>query len=52
MLAIVSSDKKGTFNSKGGYFIKNDLSMFDASFFEITKKEAESMGRSDASHPI
>ncbi|KAK3690558.1 hypothetical protein B0T22DRAFT_516168 [Podospora appendiculata] len=36
-------DKKGTFNSKGGYFIKHDLSMFDASFFDITKKEAESM---------
>ncbi|KAM7198885.1 putative polyketide synthase [Naviculisporaceae sp. PSN 640] len=36
-------DKKGTFNSKGGYFLQNDLSMFDASFFEMTKKEAESM---------
>lgn len=37
-------DKKGCFNSQGGYFIKDDLSMFDARFFDITKKEAESMG--------
>ncbi|KAK4225303.1 putative polyketide synthase [Podospora fimiseda] len=36
-------DKKGTFNSQGGYFIKDDISMFDAGFFDITKKEAESM---------
>ncbi|KAM7218886.1 putative polyketide synthase [Rhypophila decipiens] len=36
-------DKRGTFNSMGGYFLKDDISMFDASFFEITKKEAESM---------
>ena len=38
-------DKKGCFNSQGGYFIKDDISMFDAAFFDITKKEAESMGR-------
>jgi acyl transferase domain-containing protein len=37
-------DKKGCFNSKGGYFLKQDLSMFDAGFFDIMKKEAESMG--------
>jgi acyl transferase domain-containing protein len=37
-------DKKGCFNSQGGYFINHDLSMFDAGFFDITKKEAESMG--------
>ncbi|KAK0714128.1 hypothetical protein B0T26DRAFT_874079 [Lasiosphaeria miniovina] len=36
-------EKKGTFNSQGGYFIKQDISMFDAAFFDITKKEAESM---------
>ncbi|GAB1316832.1 Polyketide synthase [Madurella fahalii] len=36
-------DKKGCFNSQGGYFIRNDISMFDAGFFDITKKEAESM---------
>ncbi|KAK1753759.1 putative polyketide synthase [Echria macrotheca] len=36
-------DKKGTFNSEGGYFIKGDISMFDAAFFDMTKKEAESM---------
>ena len=38
-------DKKGCFNSEGGYFINDDISMFDAAFFDITKKEAESMGR-------
>jgi acyl transferase domain-containing protein len=37
-------DKKGCFNSKGGYFLQQNLSMFDAGFFDITKKEAESMG--------
>jgi len=37
-------DKKGAFNSQGGYFIKDDISMFDAAFFDITKKEAEGMG--------
>ncbi|KAK4195700.1 hypothetical protein QBC40DRAFT_185185 [Triangularia verruculosa] len=36
-------DKKGCFNSQGGYFVKDDISMFDAGFFDITKKEAESM---------
>lgn len=36
-------DKKGCFNSQGGYFLKDDISMFDAGFFDITKKEAESM---------
>ncbi|KAK4153766.1 polyketide synthase [Chaetomidium leptoderma] len=36
-------DKKGCFNSQGGYFVKGDISMFDAAFFDITKKEAESM---------
>ncbi|KAK4038649.1 polyketide synthase [Parachaetomium inaequale] len=36
-------DKKGCFNSEGGYFINDDISMFDAAFFDITKKEAESM---------
>lgn len=43
-------DKKGCFNSQGGYFIKNDISMFDAGFFDITKKEAESMGKSPKLH--
>ncbi|AEO60438.1 polyketide synthase [Thermothelomyces thermophilus ATCC 42464] len=36
-------DKKGCINSEGGYFIKDDISMFDAAFFDITRKEAESM---------
>lgn len=38
-------DKKGCINSEGGYFVKDDISMFDAAFFDITKKEAESMGK-------
>lgn len=38
--------KKGCFNQKGGYFIKNDFSKFDAPFFQITKQEAEAMGMS------
>lgn len=38
-------DQKGCFNSEGGYFIRDDVYMFDAGFFDITKKEAESMGR-------
>ncbi|KAL2146416.1 hypothetical protein VTI28DRAFT_4169 [Corynascus sepedonium] len=36
-------DKKGCLNSEGGYFITEDISMFDASFFDIIKKEAECM---------
>lgn len=37
-------DKRGCLNSQGGYFIKNDISQFDAGFFDITRREAESMG--------
>ncbi|KAK3343335.1 hypothetical protein B0H65DRAFT_428251 [Neurospora tetraspora] len=36
-------DHKGTFNSQGGYFIKQDLSGFDAAFFDVTRREAEAM---------
>ncbi|SPQ24118.1 ddfcf033-124e-48c3-8647-9deef8689590 [Thermothielavioides terrestris] len=36
-------DRKGCFNSQGGYFISGDVSEFDAGFFDITKKEVESM---------
>ncbi|KAB5511498.1 polyketide synthase [Coniochaeta sp. 2T2.1] len=36
-------EKKGTLNSQGGYFISQDLEMFDAGFFDMTKKEAETM---------
>lgn len=39
-----SPDKRGCFNSQGGYFLNTDITMFDAGFFDITKKEAESMG--------
>lgn len=37
-------EKKGTINSQGGYFISQDLEMFDPGFFDMTKKEAETMG--------
>lgn len=37
-------ERKGTFNSLGGYFLSQDLEMFDAGFFDMTKKEAETMG--------
>lgn len=36
--------KKGAFNPRGGYFIKQDPSLFDAPFFNITRAEAEAMG--------
>lgn len=36
--------KKGCFNFKGGYFMKHDLSKFDAPFFHITAPEAMAMG--------
>ncbi|KAF3760395.1 hypothetical protein M406DRAFT_109461 [Cryphonectria parasitica EP155] len=36
--------RKGAFNSRGGYFIKQDPAMFDAPFFNITRAEAEAMG--------
>ncbi|KAF4124439.1 Acyl transferase domain in polyketide synthase (PKS) enzyme [Geosmithia morbida] len=35
--------KAGCFNSKGGYFLKHDLSRFDAPFFQISKAEATGM---------
>lgn len=38
--------KKGCFNQKGGYFMNNDFSQFDAPFFQITKQEATAMGKS------
>ncbi|KAI1207118.1 ketoacyl-synt-domain-containing protein [Annulohypoxylon truncatum] len=36
-------EKKGTLNSQGGYFLSQDLEMFDLGFFDITRKEAETM---------
>lgn len=36
--------KKGSFNSRGGYFLSHDPAMFDAPFFNITRAEAEAMG--------
>jgi acyl transferase domain-containing protein len=40
-----SPQKKGCFNPQGGYFMKRDLSRFDAPFFNITQQEAEGMGK-------
>ncbi|KAI0849236.1 ketoacyl-synt-domain-containing protein [Daldinia vernicosa] len=36
-------EKKGTINSQGGYFLSQNLEMFDPGFFEMTRKEAETM---------
>ncbi|PYH31947.1 type I polyketide synthase [Aspergillus neoniger CBS 115656] len=35
--------RKGCFNPKGGYFMQNGLSQFDAPFFHITQQEAIAM---------
>ncbi|TWU77265.1 putative PKS-like protein biosynthetic cluster [Metarhizium rileyi] len=35
--------KHGCFNSVGGYFLKHDISKFDAPFFNITRAEAQAM---------
>lgn len=35
--------KSGTFNAKGGYFLKEDVGLFDAPFFSLTAQEATSM---------
>jgi acyl transferase domain-containing protein len=39
-----NAEKTGSINSEGGYFLKQDLSLFDAPFFRITKEEAQAMG--------
>lgn len=36
-------DRNGTFNIKGGYFLQEDIGLFDAPFFNLTKHEAESL---------
>lgn len=36
-------DKGGCYNSEGGHFLKDDPALFDAPFFNITKKEAISL---------
>lgn len=38
--------RKGAFNPRGGYFLKQDPALFDAPFFNITRAEAEAMGSS------
>ncbi|KJZ74256.1 hypothetical protein HIM_06262 [Hirsutella minnesotensis 3608] len=35
--------KKGCFNTKGGYFLNHDPANFDAPFFNITRQEATAM---------
>lgn len=35
--------KSGTFNAKGGYFLNEDVGLFDAPFFSLTAQEATSM---------
>jgi acyl transferase domain-containing protein len=47
-------EKKGCFNNVGGYFLKHDISTFDAQFFNITQAEAQAMGmcRMDIDHSI
>ncbi|GLA88443.1 type I Iterative Polyketide synthase (PKS) [Aspergillus tubingensis] len=35
--------RKGCFNPKGGYFLQEDFSQFDAPFFHITQQEAIAM---------
>lgn len=35
--------KPGSFNQKGGYFLKDDITKFDASFFNLSTKEAIAM---------
>lgn len=37
--------KSGAMNVEGGYFLKRDVSKFDAQFFNITKQEAIAMGK-------
>ncbi|KAK2813824.1 Type I Iterative PKS [Emmonsiellopsis sp. PD_5] len=37
------ASKTGTFNPAGGYFLQEDISRFDAPFFNITLQEAQSM---------
>ncbi|KAG5979385.1 Type I Iterative PKS [Claviceps digitariae] len=36
-------EKKGCFNSSGGYFLQEDISEFDATFFNISQAEAQAM---------
>lgn len=43
--------KKGCFNTRGGYFLEQDPAKFDAPFFNITRQEATSMGTSSAGPP-
>ncbi len=37
------AERQGTMNVRGGNFLKDDISVFDAPFFSITPKEANAM---------
>ncbi|KAL6796632.1 putative polyketide synthase [Trichoderma sp. SZMC 28012] len=37
------AERQGTMNVRGGHFLKEDVSLFDAPFFSITAKEAHAM---------
>lgn len=43
--------KKGCYNQRGGYFLKQDVSTFDAPFFRVSKQEALAMGEQLCSGP-
>lgn len=45
-------EKRGCFNSVGGYFLKEDIAKFDAPFFNITNNEASAMGTSNHLQPL
>ncbi|KAK2781485.1 Type I Iterative PKS [Onygenales sp. PD_12] len=36
-------DRPGAFNMKGGYFLQEDIGLFDAPFFNLTMQEAQSL---------
>ncbi|KAL2008035.1 hypothetical protein VTN00DRAFT_8017 [Thermoascus crustaceus] len=38
-----NADRNGCINNRGGYFLKEDIAAFDASFFSISPAEAKSM---------
>ncbi|KAE8150832.1 putative polyketide synthase [Aspergillus avenaceus] len=37
------AERQGTMNVRAGYFLKDDVALFDAPFFSITAKEAQAM---------
>lgn len=37
------AERQGSMNVRGGHFLKDDIAVFDAPFFSITRKEADAM---------